>query len=77
MSQATESENMVKACPQCGTPMLYSCHHSGTGDVRSVEMPIPQAIELMDRYVCYLNDQLEDAKEHRQQLVASMMDWQD
>ena len=76
MSQgAVEKDNLVMACPHCGTPVLHSCFHESKGDVRSIEMPIAKAIELMDGYVTYLSDQFEDAKEHRQQLIASMMDW--
>lgn len=77
MSEGTRQEdNSVMACPHCGRPVLHSCYHCDKGDVRSIEMPVTKAIELMDGYVSFLSDQFEDAKEHRQQLVASMMDWE-
>lgn len=69
-----KSDNLVMACPQCGAPVLHSCLH-GEDLVRSVEMPVAKAIELMDGLIEELGDRLETAKEQRQQLVASMMDF--
>ena len=65
-------DNLVMACPECGLPVLHSCYHEGE-TIRSVEMQIAAAIELADKHIEYLNSQLEDAKEQRQQLIASMM----
>lgn len=68
-------ENAVMACPECGRPVLHSCYHEEKGDVRSIEMPIAAAIELMDTTIDDLETELDRAKEDRQQLIASMMDW--
>lgn len=73
-SIAAKSDNSVMACPQCGAPMLHSCLH-GEDLIRSVEMPITKAIELMDDLIEDLEGRLGAAKEQRQQLVASMMDF--
>lgn len=70
-----EKENLVMACPRCGVPVLHSCLH-GDDLIRSVEMPVAKAIELMDDLIEDLDFGLETAKEHRQQLLASMMDWE-
>ena len=73
--QTEEKENLVMACPLCGTPVLHSCYHEDKGDVRSVEMPVAGAIGLMDNHIEHLIELTDAAKEHRQQLLACMMDW--
>lgn len=73
--EQNQEDNLVKACPICGAPVLHSCHHEGT-DVRSIEMPISKAIDLMDDWIEGLQDTVDQAKESRQQLVACMMDWE-
>lgn len=76
MSSETKQaeDNLVMACPECGLPVLHSCYHEGES-VRSVEMPITKAIVLADAYIEYLLSKVEEAKEQRQQLIASMMDF--
>lgn len=66
MSSVKENsiENGVMACPECGLPVLHSCYHEGE-TFRSVEMPITKAIELADRHIEWLTNQVEDAKEQR------------
>ena len=71
----SSEKDLVMACPICGTPVLHSCYHEDRGYIRSVEMPISKAIDLMDDWIEGLQDKIEEAKESRQQLVASMMDW--
>ena len=75
MSSGIEKENnMVMACPICGTPALFSCLRHPQED-RTEEMPISRAIALMDEYIERLASQVSEAEENRQQLLASMMDW--
>ena len=71
-----QEDAVVMACPLCGAPRLHSCSHGG-GMIRSIEMPISRAIDLMDDEVERMASALAQAQEDRQQLVASMMDWED
>jgi hypothetical protein len=51
----------IKACPVCGQEVERSCYHDGE-DVRSVEMDISSAAQLVREYIVFVNQIIESAK---------------
>ncbi len=55
------SNNIVKACPECGVLWKYNCYHDGM-EVDTVRMTVQKAILLLEDEIRNKEDSLETCK---------------